>query len=223
MESFMIFGRTLLAYFLVFFILRIMGKREIAKLSIFDLVISIMIAEIAVFIIEDPYKPIAHGVIPMITLVIVQILLAYLTMKSHRLRMWVDGRPSMIIKNGKLNEKEMKRQRYNLDDLMLQLRENRISNVADVEFAVLETTGKLTVFKKLPAEKQIPPKIRFEGLPLPLIMDGKVQDKNLEQIGKTRFWLKNQLQNKGVNDFKEIFFCSIDHQGKLFLDRKNRK
>jgi len=131
----------------------------------------------------------------------------------------------VLIKNGEINRKEMKKHRYNLDDLMLQLRQNRIMNVADVEFAVLEPSGKLSVVEKDGKEtagQQDVPKgtIRYEGLPLPLIMDGKVQDDNLEKIGKTRFWLKNQLQAKGLKEFKEVFYCSIDHRGRFFIDRK---
>jgi uncharacterized membrane protein YcaP (DUF421 family) len=134
-----------------------------------------------------------------------------------------------LIENGKLNQAEMRKQRYTLDDLMMQLRERSVKNVADVEFAVLETSGKLSVIEKEKQSSQTKPspdvvsdipRIRYEGLPLPLIMDGKVQDDNLEKLGKTRFWLKNQLQAKGVNDFKQVFFCTIDYRGRLFLDKK---
>lgn len=234
MDILTIFLRTLLIYFTVSFIMRIMGKREIGKLSVFDLVISIMIAEIAVFVIEDANKPLSEGLVPMFTLVIVQLLVAYLGLKSENLRRFVEGMPNFIIYRGKLNRKEMKRQRYNLDDLLLQLRENNIMNVADVEFALLEPTGKLTVVKKElePIEsnrdevsidhstQESKANVRYEGLPLALIMDGKVQDENLYRLGKTRFWLKSQIQAKGVSDIKDVFFCTIDHRGRLFLDKK---
>jgi uncharacterized membrane protein YcaP (DUF421 family) len=220
--------RTVLIYFVVFFMLRIMGKREIGKLSLFDLVISIMIAEIAVFVLEDSKKPLMDGLIPMITLVVIQIVIAYITLKSRRIRLWFEGKPSVLIEKGMLNREEMRKQRYNLDDLLLQLRQSKVMNVADVEFAVLEHTGKLSIIEKedrrdrdiSQAEKQSNDTIRYEGLPLPLIMDGKVQDDNLLKIGKTRFWLKNQLQAKGTAHFNEVFFCSIDHRGRLYLDRK---
>ncbi|MFD0694074.1 DUF421 domain-containing protein [Paenibacillus sp. GCM10027628] len=225
MDILTIFLRTVLIYFVVFLMLRIMGKREIGKLSLFDLVISIMIAEIAVFVLEDSRKPLMDGLVPMATLVLIQIVIAYITLKSRSIRVLFDGKPSVLIENGTINREEMKKHRYNLDDLMLQLRQNKIMNVADVEFAVLEPSGKLSVVEKevkeTAAAEDVPKgTIRYEGLPLPLIMDGKVQDENLEKIGKTRFWLKNQLQAKGTNDFKEVFYCSIDHRGRLFLDRK---
>lgn len=225
MEYLTLFMRTVLIYFVVFLLLRLMGKREVGKLSLFDLVISIMIAEIAVIVLEDLGKPLSDGLIPMISLVLIQIFIAYLTLKSRKIRLLFDGKPSLLIEKGKLNREEMNKQRYNLDDLMMQLRQSKITNVADVEFAVLEPSGKLSVVEKepsssTPADKPNAAKIRYEGLPLPLIMDGKAQDDNLEKLGKTRFWLKNQLQDKGIYDFKDVFFCSIDHRGRLFIDRK---
>jgi uncharacterized membrane protein YcaP (DUF421 family) len=227
MDILTIFLRTVLIYFVVFLMLRIMGKREIGKLSLFDLVISIMIAEIAVFVLEDVKKPLVSGILPMGTLVLIQVVIAYITLKSRTIRVLFDGKPSVLINKGMINRNEMKKHRYNLDDLMLQLRQNKIMNVADVEFAILEPSGKLSVVEKDKNEKETGPevtklnnKIRYEGLPLPLIMDGKVQDENLEKIGQTRFWLKNQLQENGARDFKEIFYCSIDHRGRMFLDRK---
>lgn len=225
-----------------------MGKREIGKLSVFDLTISIMIAEIAVFVIEDIERPIYDGVVPMATLVLIQVLVAQLSLKSRGVRLLMDGKPSILISDGKLHRGEMRKQRYNIDDLLLQLRGQNIASPADVEFAILETSGQLTVFEKdkgisssnqsgnssNSAEKnksddnadesnqtiKIPKnKIRYEGLPIPLIMDGKVQDHNLEMIGKTRFWLRTQIRQKGVSDFRDIFLCSIDHKGKLYIDR----
>lgn len=222
MDVLTIFLRTLLIYFVIILIMRIMGKREIGKLSVVDLVVSIMIAEIAVFVIEDPEKPLLQGILPMATLLAVQLIMAYISLKSQTIRLWFDGRPSIIIRNGKIDQEEMKKQRYNLDDLLLQLRENKIMNVADVEFAILETSGKLTVQEKptVSKSKADASNIRYEGLPIPLIMDGKVQDDNLEKLGKTRFWLKNRLQEKGVNEFKDVFFCTIDYRGQLFVNKK---
>jgi uncharacterized membrane protein YcaP (DUF421 family) len=227
MEMMAVFFRTVLIYLAVFVVMRIMGKREIGKLSVVDLVISIMIAEIAVFVIEDAKRPLTDGLVPIATLVLIQVTLAYISLKSQTIRRWIDGEPSYLIRNGRLDRKEMERQRYNLDDLMRQLRENKITDVADVEFAILEPSGKLTAVTKEQAgtgkrdeAASQPGTIRYEGLPLPLIMDGKVQDDNLQKLGKTRFWLKNELQAKGTNDFKDVFFCSIDHKGRIFLDKK---
>ncbi|MDQ0061311.1 DUF421 domain-containing protein [Paenibacillus harenae] len=258
MEFWSLLVRTVIIYFVVFLIMRFMGKREIGKLSVLDLVISVMIAEIAVIVIEDVERPMWDGILPMVVLMLIQLASAIVSMKSRRLRLLLDGKPNVIIEKGKINKDTMRKQRYNLDDLLLQLRENKISSVADVEFAILETTGKLSVIPrdntaaadesndgnengfneenlsspteteqpKLKAEWRkniIPPNFRFEILPIPLIMDGKVQDENLSKIEKTRFWLKNVLQEEGVTDFKDVFFCTIDHRGKLFVDMNKRR
>ncbi|MEK4437745.1 MULTISPECIES: DUF421 domain-containing protein [Paenibacillus] len=234
--------RTILMYFIVYGAIRVMGKREIGKLSMFDLVVSIMLAEIAAFVIEDTDKPLSHGIVPMVTVLVVQIGMAFLSLKSRRLRLMIDGKPTVLISKGTLHRDEMRKQRYNLDDLLLQLREQNIDSIGEVEFAILETTGKLTVIPmdnsssgqgysssqnnmKKPRQDKIDgfQNIKYEGLPLPLIMDGKVQDQNLELIQKTRFWLKNQIQQKGVLDFKEVFICSIDHNGKVFVSLKDDK
>ncbi|WP_123043699.1 DUF421 domain-containing protein [Cohnella candidum] len=230
--------RTLLMYVLVFALLRLMGKREIGKLSVFDLVISIMIAEIAVIIIEDTDKPILYAIAPIALLVVIQIVFAFLTIRSRKFRLWIDGTPSVLIRGGKLNRSEMRKQRYNLDDLMAQLREHEMINVEDVELAVLEANGKLSVVPKTdrnsketgitqrnvsapsPGKSETPPKIRYELLPLPLILDGQVQDDSLEKIGKNRFWLKTRLREQGIEQFRQVFFCSIDHKGRFYVDRK---
>lgn len=233
--------RTVIMYVMVFAVMRIMGKREIGQLSIFDLVISIMIAEIAVFALEDQNRPLYEGWVPMLTLLLIQIGIAVLSLRFRKIRLWFDGKPSVIIRNGDINEKEMKKQRYNLDDLLMQLRSQNIDNIADVEFAVLETSGQLSVLpkdkssdnatgdknkmnkKREAALSSLVSKVKYEALPLPLILDGKVDDDNLKQMGKTRFWLKNQIQSKGVYDFKDVFFCSIDHKGRLYVNLKDKK
>lgn len=223
--------RTVLIYFVVLLVMRFMGKREIGKLSIFDLVISVMVAEIAVIVIEDTKVPMLHGIVPMLALMVIQVGLAYVTLKNRKLRLLFDGKPSVIIAKGKLNRKTMAKQRYNLDDMMLQLRENQISAISDVEFAILETSGKLSVIKKEQSNKEqsanensttFPPRFRYEILPIPLIMDGKVQEENLAKLEKNRFWLKNELRQQGVTDLKDIFLCTIDHKGKLFIDKGHR-
>lgn len=134
----MLFFRTIFVYFIVFVTMRIMGKEKLASCPFFDLVISIMIAEIAVFVLEDMNKSLMNGILPMFTLVGVQLIIAYLSLKNEKIRRLFEGKSSLIIENGKLNREEMRRQRYNLDDLLLQLRQSKVMDVANVEFAILE-------------------------------------------------------------------------------------
>lgn len=219
--------RTLFMYFFVLITLRLMGKREIGKLSLFDLVVSIMIAEIAIFIIEDPKMSIIRGILPILALVITQIGLSYLTLKSKKIRELVEGKPSILIANGRIRDNEMAKQRYTIDDLLTQLREKNIGNIADVEFAILETSGKLSVFPKpanSPETKEEDLNISGQDyyfLPVPLIADGRVMSKNLHKINKDRIWLKNKLSEYGHNNIEDIYFASVDHKGEFYIDPKD--
>jgi len=218
--------RTLFLYFVILFVLRIMGKREIGKLSVFDFVVSIMIAEIAVFSIEDPKMPLLNGILPIFILVATQIFISFLSLKSKKIRDIFDGSPTVIIEHGRINDREMARHRYNLDDLMMQLREKNVGNIADVEFAVLEPSGKLSIVKKLEksaiTREDLGIKPIINGIPTPVIIDGQVIDHNLEKVGKTRLWLKQRLKKFGTTDFQKVFFASIDEMGNIFVDLKDQ-
>lgn len=209
-EIFTILIRTIFLYALIIVIFRAMGKREIGELSILDLVVYIMIAEMAVIAIEKPRDELYHSVIPMLLLMTIQIIFALISLKSKRFRDVVEGKPTLIINHGKIDEEEMRKQRYNFDDLLLQLREKNIRNIADVEFAILETSGKLTVFEK--EEKS-------GGITIPLIVDGEIQEKNLERIEKNQLWLRQELRKKGYKEIKNISFCSFQ-DGEFFIDVK---
>jgi uncharacterized membrane protein YcaP (DUF421 family) len=213
-EYFIIIFRTFLLYALVLVIFRFMGKREIGELSILDLVVFIMIGEIAVIGIEDQAEPIMHSVVPMIILMGIQITFAIISLKSKKFRDLIEGKPIIIINRGKIDEKEMRKQRYNFDDLLMQLREKDIRNIADVEFAILEPSGKLSVFEK---------ENKNNGdITIPLIMDGAVQEANLSRINKTNLWLRQELKKRGYTNFKLISFCSY-HNGTFFIDEKDEE
>ncbi len=200
-----------------------MGKREIGQLSVLDFVVSIMIAELAVISIENIRVPMMHTIVPIIVLSIIQITLAFVSLKSESLRKMIDGKPSILINKGKIDEEEMRKQRYNFDDLMVQLRQSKIRNVADVEFAILEPSGKLSVIEKTEREKQYPNYAEKVHLPLPLVLDGKVQEDHLERIGKTPLWLRQELRKLGYKDLKKISYCSLKDNQTFFVDLKDEK
>jgi uncharacterized membrane protein YcaP (DUF421 family) len=191
-----------------------MGKREIGELSILDLVVFIMIGELAVVAIEDNKEPVMHSVTPMLILMVIQIIFSFISLKSKRFRDLLEGKPIIIINRGKIDEREMRRQRYNFDDLLMQLREKDIRNIADVEFAILEPSGKLSVFEKEKADSG--------DITIPLIMDGTVQDVNLSRINKTELWLRQELKKQGYSNLKNISFCSY-HNGTFFIDEKDEE
>lgn len=208
-ELTMMIVRTIFLYLLILIIFRLMGKREIGELSVFDFVVNIMIAEMAVMAIEDSMTVMLHSIASIILLMIIQITIARLSLKSKKFRELVDGSPTIIINRGKIDEKAMRQQRYNFDDLLQQLREKDIGNIADVEFAILEPSGKLSVFEKN--------KIEDDDITLPLIIDGKIQKDHLKRVKQTEFWVKQQLKKRGYPDINKISFCSIQN-GQFYVD-----
>ncbi len=215
MNYFELIFKTIFIYMLVAAIFRIMGKREVGQLGTFDLVVFILIAELIAMALEKKNEFLI-GLIPVIVLVILQILIAKISLKSSKFRNFIDGKPSIIIKNGIVNFKCMIDQRYTLDDLLLQLREKDIRSIDEVEYAILETNGKLSVFKKDDNDKKT--------YPLPIILDGEVQFDNLYTINKTKKWLLNILHNKKLN--AEDVFYAFSKNNDLFIikyDEVNKK
>lgn len=203
--------------------MRIMGKRQIGQLQPFELVIAIMIAELASIPMEDVGIPLIKGLVPIFALVFAQVIISYVTLKSERIRAFVCGSPSIIIENGIIQQKELTKQRINLNDLMEQLRSNNIANVDDVEFALLETNGHLSVFPKAdkkPAtleDLQIPAK--SETLPITLIMDGRIQHQNIKKAGLDIKLLESELQQQGM-EAGSVFLAYLDSQQKLKIVSK---
>lgn len=203
--------RTVFVYLLIVIIFRIMGKREIGELSIIDLVVFIMIADIAVISIEEQNEPLFQPLVSMGILVIVQVLSAFFSLRSRKYRKLIDGEPTIIIKNGKINEKEMKKERYNFDDLLMQLREQQIRYISDVEFAILEPTGKLSVLKKEKNKK---------GHTVGLIVNGQIQEDKLSELNISKEWLLNEIYKRGYKKLEEVSFCSYEN-GKLHIDKND--
>ena len=189
--------RTIFFYFFIFIIYRIMGKREVGQLSIIDLIVSLLIAELTVISIENYNKSMLYSLIPIVVLVLLQCILAYISLKKPKFRIFLDGNPSLIIKEGKINYNEMLKQRYNLDDLLVQLRDKGYRSIEEVEYAVLENNGTLSIF---PYETNKTP------LPLPIILDGDIQEDNLKHLKKDKKWVYNFLERKNLT-LEEIFFA----------------
>lgn len=192
--------RTVFLYILILIILRIMGKREVGELGIIDVVVFVIMAEVAAFALDSPDKKLMHSIIPMLVLLVIQLVSSYFSLKSKKFRDLVDGEPTLIIRHGIILEQEMRKHRYNLDDLFQQLREQQIGSVHEVSFAYLEPSGNLSVFK----HDDVQPV-------LALISDGLIQSRHVELIGKTDEWLVKGLQELGVNDVKQIFYCSFEN------------
>lgn len=203
--------RTVLFYFLVVIAYKIMGKREVGELGVFDFIISMLISQLIAICIENYKDPIWFVIVPTLILVLFQIVFSFLSLKSNKFRDILDGKPVIIIKNGIINFKNMVDQRYTLDDLLLQLREKDVRSIDEVDYAILETNGKLSVFKKEDKDKST--------YPLPIILDGSVNFDNLYGINKTKKWLINKLTDEKVK-VDDIFYAFYKDKN-LFLIKKS--
>ncbi len=212
MELLQVLFRTAFFYFYVIFCYRLMGKREIGQLGVIDLMVSILIAELIAISIENIKDSIFMTIMPIALLVILEIILAFISIKSRKIRTFFDGKPSLIICNGKINYNEMVKQRYSMDNLLLSLRQKEIKNIEDVEYAFLEPNGKLSIFKynflKTPS-----------AYPMPLILDGTIQKKALKYIKKNETWLEYILNSKNLK-VKDIFYCFYKKK-KLYIIKRN--
>ena len=199
--------KTTILYFFIMFVYRIMGKKEVGQLSIVDLIVTILIAELAAISIENAESSIFVSIIPIIVLVAIQIILSYTSLKSKNFRHFVEGKPTVIIKNGRIVFSEMVKLRYSLDDLVLQLREQGVNSIEEVKFAILENNGELSVFDKK------------SSYPLPLILDGVIDYSVLNDINKTTGWLYKVLKDKNIN-LEDVFYAFYA-KGNTFVIKKS--
>lgn len=185
-----------------------MGKKEVGQLGIIDLIVSILIAELGALTIEDTEASIFVSIVPITVIVLVQVGVGYLSLKHANLRHFIDGNPAIIINKGKLNFKEMTRLRYSLDDLIGQLREQGIKSIEEVEYAVLENNGKLSVFEEA------------KEYPLPIILDGKIDQKVLSEIGKDEVWLYQMLKDKSIR-LQDVFYAFYKGKQTFIIKRSD--
>ena len=237
MVLFKVVIRTLFFYFFITISYRLMGKREVGQLGVIDLIVSILIAELVAISIENHSDPMYLTIIPISILVLLEIVLAYISIKCRHLRLILDGKPSLIINEkcrlkditniltdsgadkeafniisqGKINYHEMIKQRYTLDDLLLSLRQKEIRDISDVEFAFLEPNGQLSIFKYKP--------LKMKGnYPMPIIIDGNIDIDALKNIKKSESWIKNALENEDIL-LSEIFYAFYKNK-KLYIIKK---
>lgn len=218
--------RTFILYLLVLISMRLMGKAELAEMQPFQLVVTLMIAELAALPMEDTAIPLVNGVIAIMTLLFIQVLISFINLKSEKARGIICGKPSLLIHKGMINEKELKRLRITMNDLVEQLRVKDYPNLSDVEYAILETNGDLSVIpkanKRSVALEDINVIGSYEGLPMSLIIDGHINDDNLRKIQLTRSWLQSQLKAKGIANASEVLFCYVDANQNLYVQKKDK-
>ena len=212
-DIFIALFRTVFFYFFVVISYRIMGKREISQLQVVDLIVSLLMAELIAISIENIDEPMHLAIFPIVALVILEVVLAKIALKSKKFNDVVTGKPSLLIINGKLNFKELVKNRYTLNDLLLELRQNSIKSISDVEYAVLESNGKLSVFKYNVL------KIKSD-YPMPLIIEGEIEYETLKQIKKDEVWLKDKIKKNGLN-LEDVFYSFYKNK-KIYIVEKDK-
>jgi len=204
-----IFIRTILIYILLLAVMRISGKRQIGEIQISELVTTFLLSDIASYPLTNPAIPILNAIIPIFTIIPLEIIFSFLTTKSTRLKKVLDGDPSIVIRHGKIQKKEMERLRLSLDDLLCELRLKSIASIDDVDYAILEQNGQISVFPKQEAR-----------LSHALIIDGTTNDYLLKKIGKNRQWLEEIVKSQKINRADDIFLLSVTDAGEVTLIRQ---
>lgn len=219
------FFRTIVLYILVLIVMRLMGKREIGQLQPFELAISIMIADLATIPMAEIGIPITNGIIPILGLLVMHLIISIINMKSIKAREIICGKPRILVYRGKIDEQALKKERFTVNELEERLRGNNIINLGDVEYAILETSGQVTVIQKpnkrttIPEDFNIMPE--YEGIPYDLVVDGKIMYKNLKKIGKDYMWLKKQVNKFNIQP-EQALLVTLDGKGQFFCQKKEK-
>lgn len=203
--------RTLILYLLVVVAIRIMGKRQIGEMQPSELVIAIMISDLASVPMQAIDIPLLAGIVPVLTLLVWEVVMSYVSLKSKKCRKYITGEPSIVVYNGHINEQELRKQRFNLNDLMEQLRISGCPDISNVQAAVLETNGQLSVLEKK--------KDASGGLPYMLIADGEINKNELKRAGKNMKWLRDNIKYPP----EEVFSAMLDGKGQLHIQKKGEK
>ena len=219
------FIRAIILYIVVLVVMRLMGKREIGQLQPFELAISIMIADLASVPMSELGIPLTNGIVPILALLVIYMIISILNMKSVNFRKIMSGKPAILIYRGRIDEKTLRKESITINDLQERLRVDNIFNLGDVEYAILETNGELTVIQKpekralTPQDLNISPD--YEGIPYDLVVEGKVMYENLKTIGKDEIWLEKQLKKFDANT-ENTLVATIDGKGNFFCQKKEK-
>jgi uncharacterized membrane protein YcaP (DUF421 family) len=218
--------RTTVIYLWLHLVTKLMGQREVGSLTVSDFIIAITIGSVAAAPLASSTDDLIGPVSSIGTLGALNILIAYLALKNSKFRRIVQEEPIVLVQNGQILEDTMRSTRYNLDDLLTEIRIKNIPDLADVEFAILEANGSLSVIPKsqsrplTPQDLQIP--TQYEGMPTVLIEDGNIVEDNLRENQLSKTWLLEQLENFGIKNEKEVFAAILDTRGRFYVSKKNQ-
>ena len=217
--------RTIILYIFIIIGIRLMGKRQVGELEPSELVLSLIIADLASVPMQDYGIPLLTGILPILALLAMTMILSVLTMQSVRFRALMCGRPSIVIRDGLVDQREMARNRLTIDELLEELRAKGYTDPATVKYAILETNGQLSVLpyanQKPPTAQQLQVSAEESGLPLVVISDGRLLEHNLRALGRDRKWLDQRLEERGCSGLEAVFLLLVDQTGSIYLARKD--
>lgn len=215
--------RTILTYIFLIFIMRLMGKRQLGELEITDLVITLLLSEIATVALTDTSKSLLHTIIPVFTLALLEMATSWLALKVPNFQKLLSPKPTILIHNGKIDRKQMQKARVSLDELMCELRQKEIADIEQVQYAIMESSGKISVIKKA---AESPPTSAQLGLHLPecgimrtVYCDGTYDDNTLRALGLDRRWVDKQLKAHSCSH-ASVFFLMTDDAGNVRMQQK---
>ena len=216
--------RTIILYLIIIFGIRLLGKHQVGELEPAEFVLALIIADIDSVPMQDYGIPLLMGIIPIVTLLCLSMILSLLTMKSLKLRAILSGVPSILIRDGKMDQKEMRRNRMTLDEVLEELRLQGYTDPSSVKYAILETNGQLSILpyadQKPPTAKDLGVCVNDAGLPLVLINDGRLISDNLRRRGLDENWLHKKLTEYQVNSVDKVFLLTVDEQNQIYFIRK---
>lgn len=222
-EALVVVVRGVIGFFTLLIFTRLLGKEQVSQLSFFDYIVGITIGSIASSLTVDLNSRAWPHWVGLLVWTIASLSMQWISLKWRYISKFIEGEPIVVIMNGKIMERAMRKIRYRLSDLLMQLRSQGVFDVSEVEFAVLETDGKISVLRKSQFQPVTPRDLsintNYLGISSELIYDGVVVEENLKQVNLSREWLDSQLRQNGINDPSEVFFASLDTQGNLYLDK----
>lgn len=222
-----VFVRTLIVFFMIIITMRLMGKRQLGELELSELVIAVIMSDLASNPLQDIGIPLMNGVVPIMTLFCCELIISALMMKSIKMRVLLCGRPSMLVSDGRIDESQMRKNRFTLDELTEELRNQGITDISTIKFAILETDGTLNTIL-YPAEQPVTASqmgivVPDPGYPTIVINDGTVIEKNLQRIGLDSRWLAKQLKSHGISRPSDVYLMTVDNDSRIYFVAKERR
>jgi len=221
-----VIARSVIVYFTLTLVMRIMGKRQLGEMELTEFVLAALIADMAAHPLQDIGIPMINGLVPILVLFCCEILISGITLRKPKLRALLFGKPSMLIRRGKLDQTELKNNRLTVDELMQELRSQSYTDISKIAYAVLETNGKLSI---IPFPAHLPPTSQSLGVaaddagyPRVVICDGRVFSHNLKSVGLDESWLKKQLKAHGASSPENVFLMTVDESGRVYYAKKER-